>query len=207
MINKFNTFEKSILFSSQNAPAWPPKQIPFSPHQNDVEMLTAKGYRDIKSKKNPIDLMIISHFFYTNYQVSSFDPSYLLCSNDKSRELLHKMIQAMKLNPKSLFYSAISFEMSGYHHSYRAYLNQEIISLKPKMIFTLGGDTFNQLLQQNLSIMNARGKIFPHKFIHGNLQHQSKVMAIIHPEILINKPELKSLVWEDMKKAMTELLN
>ena len=149
--------------------------------------------------------MVVSSLFYLRNDSALFDASSLLCSHEKSKELLFKMIQAMKINDKNIFYSAVNFEMLGQTYSYLSYLREEIFYLKPKIIFALGGDTFNQILGNNLTIMNARGKFFPHQFTNGSQKHFSKIMAIIHPEILINKPELKALVWDDMKKAMAEL--
>ncbi|UCB57622.1 MAG: uracil-DNA glycosylase [Candidatus Omnitrophota bacterium] len=79
----------------------------------------------------------------------------------------------------------------------RAYLQQQLESINPKVICCLGKFACSALLNQDFPISKLRGKFQDYRGI--------KVMPTFHPAYLLRNPQAKRLVWEDMRKVMAEL--
>lgn len=77
------------------------------------------------------------------------------------------------------------------------FLIEQIQSLRPKIICTLGTFAAKTLLSTTEKISQLRG--------HFHSYHGIKVMATFHPAYLLRNPGQKRLVWEDMQKIMEEL--
>ena len=73
------------------------------------------------------------------------------------------------------------------------FLQQQIETIKPKVIVCLGAVAYKNLLQTEEGISRVRGQWLEYKNI--------KVMPTYHPAYLLRNPEAKKPVWEDMKKV------
>ena len=73
------------------------------------------------------------------------------------------------------------------------FLQQQIETIKPKVIVCLGAVAYKNLLQTEEGISRVRGEWLEYKNI--------KVMPTYHPAYLLRNPEAKKPVWEDMKKV------
>ena len=77
------------------------------------------------------------------------------------------------------------------------YLHLRIGIVKPKIILTLGKIATSLLKGKNIFITRVRGHIFTYKSI--------KVIPTFHPAYVLRKPEKKSFLQQDIKKAIMEL--
>lgn len=73
-----------------------------------------------------------------------------------------------------------------------AWINQH----SPKVIITLGERAGRLLLDRNDDVVKFRGQFYSFKGV--------QVMPTFHPSTLLVKPELKRMVWEDMKQVMSQ---
>jgi DNA polymerase len=74
------------------------------------------------------------------------------------------------------------------------YLDMQLEIIKPKIIVTLGASSTKGLLDNQEPISKIRGLIRQYKGI--------KLMPTYHPAALLRNPNLKKIVWEDMKKII-----
>lgn len=79
----------------------------------------------------------------------------------------------------------------------KPHLEKQIGFIKPKVICALGKFAAQTLLDTEVPITRLRGQFHDCRGI--------KVMPTFHPAYLLRNPSDKRLVWEDMKKVMTEL--
>jgi len=77
------------------------------------------------------------------------------------------------------------------------YLEKQIELIKPKVICALGSVAGTTLLKLDIPIGKLRGKFYLYKNI--------KLMPTYHPAALLRNPDLKKLVWEDVKMMVKEL--
>jgi DNA polymerase len=75
--------------------------------------------------------------------------------------------------------------------SCKIYLLKEIEIIKPEIIVVLGEETFYYLLNEQISISQARGKIYDFNGI--------KVIATFHPSYLLRNPSKKKEAFQDLK--------
>ena len=71
------------------------------------------------------------------------------------------------------------------------YLNEQIRILEPKIIVLLGATALQALIDSKARIGDNRGKWLDWRGI--------KVMPTYHPAALLRNPNLKAVVWEDLK--------
>ena len=120
-------------------------------------------------------------------------------------QLLTKIILAMKLKREDVY---IANCLKCRPPSNRSPLPTEILTCKPillrqveiiqpKVICALGKFAAQTLLKSEQPISRLRGKFFD--------QGAIKIMPTFHPAYLLRNPADKKLVWEDMKKIMSEL--
>ncbi|MDR0956364.1 MAG: uracil-DNA glycosylase [Endomicrobium sp.] len=76
----------------------------------------------------------------------------------------------------------------------RFYLDMQLEIIKPKIIVALGASSTKGLLNNKEPISKIRGTVREYNGI--------KLMPTYHPAALLRNPNLKKLVWEDMKKVM-----
>lgn len=73
--------------------------------------------------------------------------------------------------------------------------------LSPRFIITLGELSTSSILEENINILDVRGKSFDYKF------QDIKIFPLFHPRVLIKQPALKRLAWEDLKIIKEEIQN
>ncbi len=77
------------------------------------------------------------------------------------------------------------------------FLRKQILSIKPKVIVTLGNVPTQTLLKTKDGITKLRGKWRVFEGI--------PLMPTFHPAYLLRNPKDKALVWEDIQRVMTKL--
>ena len=86
----------------------------------------------------------------------------------------------------------------------RAYLEQQIALLNPKIIICVGRLASQNLLQVDDPISRLRGK--PHSIQHPvKLEKNIPVIVTYHPAYLLRSPSQKRKVWDDLKLAFSVL--
>ncbi len=132
----------------------------------------------------------------------------------ESRELLDRMITAMKLD-KDKFVITLAAKCLGQgDHDQREMLSlckqnllREILLLRPKVVITLGATATNSLLGREERLTNVHGK-----FLNGHIQLKEcsdqwhfKIVPIFHPDYLLINPNMKRTAWIDMQKVISFL--
>jgi uracil-DNA glycosylase family 4 len=120
------------------------------------------------------------------------------CFEQSAANLFEKMIMAMNLAPNQVFITAIENQKG---EDRLELCLQEIKSLKPGLIITLGAAASNALLHKKERLSKIHGQFFPIK-INAKELHSFTVMPLFHPEYLLINPNMKKLAWEDMQKSM-----
>jgi len=77
------------------------------------------------------------------------------------------------------------------------FLLKQLEAIKPKIIVALGNIAAKTLLKTGEGITSLRGR--------WQTYHGIAVMPTFHPAYLLRNPKDKALVWEDIKKVITEL--
>ena len=125
--------------------------------------------------------------------------------SDQSGALLVKIIGAMNLTPDQIYVTNIvkcrpkngRLPTTEEIHACQTYWQRQIQLIKPEVICCLGERATHVLLDEDEPIDELRGKFFS-KF-------HCRVMPTLAPEYLIENPDAKRLVWEDVKKMMAYL--
>ena len=120
-------------------------------------------------------------------------------------QLLLKMIAAMKLSSQDVFFCHLIKCFPGETilsktdalATCRSFLHRQLAVIKPKIICSLGEGPTQNLLDKNASISSLRGRFYTYG--------DARLMPTLDPAYLINHPEAKRLVWEDLKKIMAYL--
>ncbi|MBL7068768.1 MAG: uracil-DNA glycosylase [Candidatus Omnitrophica bacterium] len=123
----------------------------------------------------------------------------------RAGRLLTKIIEAMGLKRRDVYIANIVKCRPPQNRnplpteilSCEEYLEKQIKLINPKVICVLGRIAAQALLKTQEPISKLRGRFFSYKGI--------KVMPTFHPAYLLRNPQDKRLVWQDMKKIMSEL--
>ncbi len=123
----------------------------------------------------------------------------------RAGELLTKMIEAMGVKREDVYIANIlkcrppgnrvpmPEEIAACTH----FLEEQIKTIKPKVICALGKFASQFLLKSQEPISMLRGKF--------RQLGDTKIMPTYHPAYLLRNPADKRLVWEDLKKVRDEL--
>jgi len=82
------------------------------------------------------------------------------------------------------------------------FLHQQIGMVRPKVICALGRIAAQTLLRTQSPISGLRGKV--HIYHPYGSNHGIKLIATFHPAALLRNPQLKRVVWEDVKLLRKE---
>ncbi len=123
----------------------------------------------------------------------------------RAGSLLTKIIEAMGMKRKDVYIANILKCRPPNNRnplpteilSCEDYLIKQLEIMKPKVICALGKFAAQTLLRTQVSISKLRGTFYDY--------HGIKLMPTFHPAYLLRNPNDKGLVWQDMKKIMTEL--
>jgi len=118
-------------------------------------------------------------------------------------ELLTKIIRAIDLTRETVYICNAVKCMPGPERKFlpeeisacRVFLARQIRVVKPDFICTLGPAAAASILKTEQPFDLLRGRFFDYRGI--------QVMPTYHPAFLIDHPEKKREVWEDMKRLMT----
>jgi len=116
-------------------------------------------------------------------------------------QLLLKMIGAMKMTHDQVYICNLvkcrgSAEPADVQ-TCLPFLKRQLRAINPKVICTLGEGPSQILLDQSDAIAALRGQFFNYV--------QSRIMPTLDPAFLLDHPEEKKNVWQDLKKIMAYL--
>jgi len=110
--------------------------------------------------------------------------------NGASKELLNKMIQAMKLNPQ---------EFKIIEEGKPEEIVDQILAEKPSVVVTLGAYASNLMLGGQERLSKIHGNFFPRSFSDN---FHTQIVPLFHPSFLLINPGMKKSAWMDMQKIM-----
>jgi uracil-DNA glycosylase family 4 len=113
----------------------------------------------------------------------------------QSRELLNKMIQAMKLSNDE--YSILEIEVE--KKEKLEDIKSQILAEKPSVVVTLGAFASNLLLEGQERLSKIHGNFFPRSFSDN---FHTQIVPLFHPSFLLINPGMKKSAWMDMQKIM-----
>ena len=122
------------------------------------------------------------------------------CFVGRSGEMLQKMIEnVLEIPLENIYYThAIKCKTLGMNkpslsewNSCKGYLHAEIELIQPKVIIALGEDAYRYITNDKEKFEKIRGHMIALK--------DYKVIAIYHPNYLLRNPELKKIVFNDLK--------
>ena len=113
----------------------------------------------------------------------------------QSRELLTKMIQAMKLSNDEYSILEIEAEKKGKLEEIKG----QILAEKPSVVITLGAFASNLLLEGQERLSKIHGNFFPRSFSDN---FHTQIVPLFHPSFLLINPGMKKSAWMDMQKIM-----
>jgi DNA polymerase len=125
----------------------------------------------------------------------------------KAGELLTKIIQAIELTRETVYICNAVKCMPSEERKFlpqeisacRVFLKRQIQAVKPDFICTLGSVAAAALLKTSRPLDLLRGRFYNYNGI--------QIMPTYHPAFLIDNPEKKREVWEDMKQLMAAYKN
>ena len=113
----------------------------------------------------------------------------------QSRELLNRMIQAMKLSNDEYSILEIEVEKKGKLEEIKG----QILAEKPSVVITLGAFASNLLLEGQERLSKIHGNFFPRSFSDN---FHTQIVPLFHPSFLLINPGMKKSAWMDMQKIM-----
>lgn len=120
-------------------------------------------------------------------------------------ELLTRIIEAMKLTREQVYVCHVVKcyppggrpPEPGEIQTCRSFLARQLAVIQPKVICTLGTCAVQALLDTTMPLSQLRGRFHDYNGI--------KLMPTFHPADLLQNPDQKRMVWEDIKKIMALL--
>ncbi len=117
---------------------------------------------------------------------------------DEAGQLLTRIIEGgMRLSRRDVYITYLLKCRQGDPSRCMAFLQREIMAVKPRVIVTLGDLASQSLLDSREPIARLRGRF--HDFMG------IRVMPTFHPADLLTNQNKKRDVWEDIKKVLAEL--
>ena len=121
----------------------------------------------------------------------------------RAGKLLDKMLEAIKLNRKSVYISnVVNFRPPMNRKPtdeeikrYLPFLVKHIELINPRILLLLGSTALNALIGNDEVISKARGKWVNKKIGNAN----PEIIASFHPAFLMRQPDQKKYAWEDLK--------
>jgi DNA polymerase len=127
------------------------------------------------------------------------------CFVGPAGELLLKMLRAMGLEREEVYYATLvkchpPRNRSPHPEEARLcepFLRRQIAALAPKIILALGSLAAQRLLRSDLDIVKLRGRFQRYQEI--------LLMPTFHPAYLLQNPEHKRPVWQDLQAVMAKM--
>ena len=128
----------------------------------------------------------------------------------RAGKLLDKMLEAIKLNRKSVYISnVVNFRPPMNRKPtdeeikrYLPFLIKHIELINPKILLLLGSTALNALVGSETVISKARGK-----WISKNIGKATpSIIASFHPAFLMRQPDQKKYAWVDLKMIKKKII-
>jgi uracil-DNA glycosylase family 4 len=138
----------------------------------------------------------------------------------RAGQLLTKIIEAMKLKRSDVYIANVVKCRPPENRTpapdeiatCSPFLLEQIEIIQPKVIVCLGSVATQTLLstEQSMGALRGRLNLWPSRLLkeihHSKIPEESiKLMPTYHPAYLLRNPNMKKVVWEDMKIVMGEL--
>jgi uracil-DNA glycosylase family 4 len=139
--------------------------------------------------------------------------SHEQCFQGEVREMLLKMISAMKLGPSDFALTTLvkqskfpEGKLKELGRESLALLHHEILFYKPQYVISLGAFATTLLLGTEERLSSIHGEFFERDVQASNgIKHTYQIMPIFHPEFLLINPNMKKTTWVDLQKVMKNL--
>jgi len=82
------------------------------------------------------------------------------------------------------------------------HLNREITALRPVLFLAMGGVAAAALTGKSGPLVRLRGRFYPYRYSDGA---RAGVMPTFHPNFLLENPEMKKMVWQDLQMVQRQL--
>ncbi len=137
---------------------------------------------------------------FIDYVVSEMEDASNSYFTGRSGEMLKKMItNVLELPLEKIYYTHaikckplhLKKELQSEWMTCREYLFSQISFVRPKVIVTLGEESFQTLLGDREPFAQIRGHIIEFK--------NTKLIPIYHPNFILRNPNMKKIVFNDLK--------
>jgi DNA polymerase len=132
------------------------------------------------------------------------------CFQGEVREMLLKMISAMKLGPTDFALTTLvkqskfpEGKLKELGRESLQLIQHEILYYKPQFVISLGAFSTTLLLGTEERLSSIHGEFFEREIqsVDG-IKHTYQIMPIFHPEFLLINPNMKKTTWVDLQKVM-----
>lgn len=140
-----------------------------------------------------------ANLMFIDYSVSLNDDKQNSYYTGRSGEILQKMIEnVLNLSTEDVFYTHeikckplnSNKPSSSEWESCKNYLFSQIEFIKPKVIVTLGEDSYNKLMNVEDGFESVRGHVIEY--------NGAKLIPIYHPSFLLRNPDNKKTTYNDL---------
>ena len=155
-----------------------------------------------KEEKN-INVVFVSDSFITNLETKNLktEIEFYTLFNGETAVMFSKMVKAMELSSSQYLLSAVKLKESSSSNDYLEYLLREILTLKPKLVVSMGITASEAILHLNKRLKEIHGRFYKIKIN----DFTTEVMPLFSPNLLSTAVNMKKIAWEDMQKAMVML--
>ncbi|HHD62870.1 MAG TPA: hypothetical protein ENK96_00580 [Desulfobulbaceae bacterium] len=150
-------------------------------------------------------LMVVGD--WSHQQGSSFSED-ILFGVDEDR-MLRRMIQAIGLSADKIYVgNAIKCcprdgqPDAACARLCFAHLSREIMAVKPSLLLSMGEVAAASLIEVSGPLVRLRGRFYPYRYPDGT---PARVMPTFHPRFLLENPEMKKMVWQDLQMIQRQL--
>jgi DNA polymerase len=83
------------------------------------------------------------------------------------------------------------------------HLSREIAALKPGLVMAMGEMATAQLLGSSVPLVRLRGRFHSYRYPDSS---PARVMPTFHPRFLLDNPQMKKMVWQDLQMVQRQLV-
>lgn len=84
----------------------------------------------------------------------------------------------------------------------RSLLSREVMAIKPPFLLAMGEMATASLTGASGPLVRLRGRFYPYRLPDGT---PARVMPTFHPRFLIENPEMKKIVWQDLQMIQRQI--
>lgn len=124
--------------------------------------------------------------------------------------MLGKMMDAIKIKPEEVFITNVikcgisASEQPKAEHARACfpYLQRQLLTIEPEVIFSMGVIATKSLLNRSESLSRLRGRLHSYQIGEGK---RIPLIATYHPTFLLQNPEMKRATWVDLQMLARQL--